>query len=317
VCSFKRVSRNNSDNLVKAIKVKTLAEQPNRFEALTTQNLGQEIVDTLKALDNLALVAIHEVSAKLETRKQISNLAELLRELAERPNQPDFAMNLNTLSGKLSALVIVDEEDEETEEEVPVMEQSEINRRLALTFPSHLTSQNTKQEHRLKEIAIRKVMIGCLERNNETPMLVHQAVASFNKEQWNVFDMGDNAPLMMLLSSALEKRPSVVVLVISNGSLLSEAASLVADLKRKLFGIKVVAVGPLLNSQANVGLRLQADLYAPETTKAAALADTALSPLQQMGNPLKFETNQMLAFPDAPATVEDIPTSPGTEKAEG
>jgi hypothetical protein len=294
-----------------------LTNNQNRFQNVTTQELTQEISDALQALDNLALVTINDTTAKLEARRQISNLAEILIEMAGRSDKADFAMSLNLLAAKLAKLAFVNPDEEtESEAESPTMEQAEINRRLALNFPPHL-SQNHPQT-RLKATTIRKVMVACLERTNDTPMLVHQAVSSFDKESWNVFDMGDNVPLMMLLSSALEKRPSVVVLVISNGSLLSEAVSLVTDLKRKLFGIKVVVVGPLLNSQSNVGLRLQADFYAPETTKAAELADYALSPLQQMGNPLKFDTSQMIAIPDnAPATVDDIPTSPGTEKPEG
>jgi methanogenic corrinoid protein MtbC1 len=297
-----------------------LAEPQNRFVNVTTQELAQEIVATLQALDNLTLVAIGEVMAKLEARRQIGGLAELLIELAARTDKADFAMNMNLLADKLAKLPIVasEEEEEDSEEEAsPVMEQSEINRRLALNFPSHLNQSS--QQKNLKQTSVRKVMVACLERSDETPFLVRQAVANFDKENWNVFDLGDNVPLMVLLSSALEKRPSVVVLVISNGSLLTEATSLVADLKRKLYGIKVVAVGPLLKAQTNVGLRLQADLYAPETGKAAELADHALSPLQQMGNPLKFETEQMIAIADnAPATVDDIPTSPGSpEKAEG
>ena len=259
--------------------------------------LSQLIIDALRGLNTIVQLALSENTAQYEARQQLSALAHNLgglaqQSLVELSSDAPLKAAWQSLVDELGVFVLREEaeetdsdadsdEEEESTSEADALSEQEISRRLGIGEPSyHSEALGSGQE-------LRRVLVASLETQGDTPMLVAQAAGSFARETWQVTNLGATVPIMALTGIVMDSRPSVLVLIIGQGQLLAETARLILDLKRQLFGLRIIAVGPIL-SQPGLAARLQLDLYSSSPEKAAELADQFFSPLTKLGDRLQL-----------------------------
>ena len=266
----------------------------------SVESLSQQVVSAVRALNTLAQLALAESTARLEARRQVSQLALGLTKLAGYSaslSKVDERLGRawQTLAAELTDLTIQDEpsdmsdDDEVADANMGALSDEEVSRRLGLTIPSHLRLPGN-QEARLaptEASPTRRVLIASLETNGDAPLLINQAASSFPRDHWSVTNLGGNVPIMALTGTVMETRPSVLTLVMGQGEFVSETGRLIADLRRQLFGLRIVAVGPAL-SEPHLAERLRLDLFSAEATKAADLASQFFDPLNKLGQPLRL-----------------------------
>lgn len=269
-----------------------------RSEDVTKKNpaeLGKQIVEAIRALENLVQLGVPENNARNEGKWQLYRLAQAISELAEN-NLSDRIDNESMLKDtwqllQTELLQIVEQvgqpSTEEVEAEMPSLSEEDIARRLGTAIPPHLRVESFPREI---ENAKRRIVIASVEPGDSTALLVNQATLNFSKETWNVTNLGANVPILALIGTVMETKPGVLALVFNKGILLQETIRLVADLKLQLFGIKIIAVGPILN-QAPITNRLGADLYSSDVTRTAELAEQFFSPLNKLGNQLELSVD--------------------------
>ncbi len=252
--------------------------------------LGQQIVEALQGLHTLSQLALAESTARHEADHQINRLARSLSSLAglsvkATGMEADLKAAWHSISTDLTELAmhIPDplEEDEEQLDEALILSEQEISRRLGV-----LRSPTTSEASPVGKV-LRRVLVASLESGEETPMLVNQATTSFSPLEWSVTNLGANVPIMALTGNVMETRPSVLALVMGQGQYLAETIRLIGDLKRQLFGMRIIAVGPAL-LQPTLAERLKVDLFSGRAEKASAVCEQLFSPLTRLGEPLHF-----------------------------
>ncbi len=275
------------------------------------KKLPEQIVRGLKALDNLALVALRG-NAQQEMQYQIRLVAKALSQLAERKQNAELgeqlkwlAQNLTELAAKASPLSEEDENEVKSE-----MSEEEASRRLSQTIPSNNVGNPANPADSHPNI-LRRAVVASLEHLDSALSLITTATQSFDRERWNVTNLGYNVPIMALTSNVKEVKPGVLVLTVARGQLMRETAQLIQDLKKNFVGLKVIAVGPPFENNTNLGELLGADLFAPEAEKAAELAEQALSPLNRLSAPLTLELEEENQEEKdlENSSIEDVPTT--------
>lgn len=276
------------------------------------EELSSEVAEALKALDRLIQITLSDNGPRAEARHQVNRLAVHLVKLVA-PTAAELASgsrlkiaweNLATDLAELAEPIPTSIEAIEGEEEAPsILSEEELSRRLSMTIPAHLRlagNQEVQPDAGEPIDNTRRVLVASLESQRGQASLVNHTAASFPRERWSVINLGVNVPILALMGTVMETRPSVLILVIEQGQFMSETVRLISDLKRQLFGLRVVAVGPAL-AQPNLTERLRADLYSSEVTQAAQLADQFFNPLNRLGDSLNLSMEL---------------TSPATEPAE-
>ena len=276
------------------------SEQNEQQETLPGLNeAAEQIVRGLQALANLAELAMRDRNAQVEAQRQVGVVAQALMVLARQPQATDLSQALSPQSNKLIEL------SELTKLELPPaidpalgMSEEEAERRLTLTTPPALREHSDEEEGESTVTDKRRLIIASLEQLDSALSHTATAINSFDRERWEITNLGNNVPIMALMSNVQEIRPGVLVLVIARGQMIAETARLIDDLKKTFLGLRVVAVGEPFGRHTHLGERLGADFYAPEVEKAAELAEQALTPLIRLAEPLA------LSLEDAP--VEEL-----------
>lgn len=275
--------------------------------------VAEQVVRGLKALDNLAQVAMRDRHAQLEAQRQVGLVADYLTRLVLRYDDGDFNKATYELAENLRELAKQANLQHASPEEIKAeMSEEEANRRLSLTVPVSMLERIEIPEDSDVDQARRRVIVASLEQLDSALPLAAAATNCFDPERWHITNLGNNVPIMALTSNVREIRPGVLVLVLARGQLVAETARLIEDLKRTFVGLKVVVAGPPFAKQANLGERLGADLYTSEIETVAELAEQALTPLSRLSEPLA------LSLDDAPVEGlrEETPPAEPSEETE-
>ncbi|MEI6047231.1 MAG: hypothetical protein WCS37_23050 [Chloroflexota bacterium] len=254
---------------------------------LILNEVADQLVRGLSALNNLAQLAMRDRSAQLEAQRQIGVVAKALTDLTQRSGEGDFKEVAHWLGENLAALAKLAEL-----EHPPIsapslgMSKEEAERRLSLTIPVSLREHKSREKGDVEKKDKPRLIIASLEQIDHALPLTAIAMNSLNLHRWEVINLGHNVPIMALTTRVQEIRPRVLVLVIARGQLVVETTRLISDLKKTFLGLKVIAVGEPFTKFPQLGERLGADFYAPEVEKVAELAELALTPLNRLAKAL-------------------------------
>jgi len=286
-----------------------LSEQPEAQTGVRNlQEVAEQAVRGLKALDNLAQVAMPDRNAQLEAQRQVGLVAQALLGLARRYQEVNFDKAATWLDQNLLEMAAqLDLEPLVVADPAAEMSEAEAERRLSLTLP---VAQPGQDKNGVISSSKRRVIIASLEQVDSALPLIVTAAHSFDRERWTVTNLGYHVPIMALTSTVQDVRPSVLVLIVARGQLIAESARLVEDLKKTFFGLKVIAIGPPFATQSVLGERLGADLYDSAAEKTAEMAEHALHPLNRISEPLALLIETELEKPGKePKTQELSPFS--------
>lgn len=284
--------------------------EPHSEAKKSATELGNEILASVKALENLIKMAIPETAARNEGKWQLYKTAKALAELAElsqkTPN--DQAVKVWQLLGsQLLGNITPATEPHEDEPEEIVIDEEDVARRLGTYIPKHLKTESPSRDREV-ENSKRRIVVASVEPGDTAATLVNQAVSDLSKEVWSITNLGSNVPILALIGTVMEIKPGVLALIFNKGILLQETIRLITDLKQQLFGIKIIAVGSIL-AQATVTERINVDLYHTEVSKMAELAEQLFNPLNKLGSQLDLAVNLETAEtvdPDAPTVQTPI-----------
>ncbi len=268
--------------------------------------LVEVIVTALNNLDRLARLASSNEAGQMELRRQIGQVASSLQQLSRKALEGDETSGLEEAFVKLSQNLADLAVNATTGPILPPsfpppplssdFSDHDSVSRVVMTIPSYLSHpQRLVDETETIEGGIRQVIVGSLERTDSALSLLKQAESGFDSTRWEVLDMGVNVPILVFSNAVREKRPSVVVLVMSSGHLISETAWMIGHLRKKVNGLKVIVVGPPLAKIENLDSRLEADLFSNIASEAAQLADQAVSVVARIDQPLRLDMDQMEA----------------------
>ncbi|HEX2914257.1 MAG TPA: hypothetical protein VH186_25890 [Chloroflexia bacterium] len=260
---------------------------------LAVEQCGEQVISSLEALNKLIQLALVDSGARSEAQRLLGSLAQSLVELSEfsLSSRPDLNSLWQLWSRNLPPLILAETEIEEADTAGLELSDSDLERRLSMTIPPHLRiASNVEGEasDKLNGSNLRRVVLASLDADGTALQNVNKAATGFPLDIWSVTNLGANVPIMALTGTVMELKPSVLVLVLVKGQHLSETIRLVADLKRQLFGIRVLAVGPFLQ-QANLAERIRPDLFSADPSQAAELADQFFNPLNRLGDSLKLK----------------------------
>jgi|GEM_PF-2437896 len=268
--------------------------------------LVEVIITALNNLDRLARLASSNEAGQMELRRQIGQVASSLQQLSHKVLEGDevgvleeafvkLSQNLGDLAVNATAGPILPPSFPPPPLSHDLPDQDFVSR-VAMTLPSYLSHlQRPADETEPSDGELRKVIVGSLERTDSALSLLKQAESGFDANRWEVLDMGVNVPILVFSNAVREKRPSVVVLVMSGGHLISETAWMIGHLRKKVNGLKVVVVGPPLAKIDNLAARLEADLFSNIASEAAQLAEQAVSVVARIDQPLRLDMDEMEA----------------------
>jgi hypothetical protein len=267
-------------------------KEPPLENPLGLRQVADQIVQGLNSLEKLSQLAMPDKNAQLEAQRLLGQVADNLTRLILRYDEGDFNKTTFELAENLRELARKGHPaNAHTEPEAEVNEQEALRHSFNMALFERTRNGQEDEEEVLAPLR-RRVLIASLEQLDSTPPLVAIATQSFDREKWDVTNLGNRVPIMALTSTVREVRPGVLVMVIARGQFISETARLIDDLKRTFIGLKVVLVGPPFASQSNLGERLGADLYAAEVESAAELSDHALTPLGHLAEPLALSLEE-------------------------
>jgi hypothetical protein len=285
-------------------------ENPFEPKPGSPEMLSLQVVEAMRGMEMILRMSINEPAARSEARWHLSRLSESLINLSESAlynKNAALQPAWEALQSELRVFTTFTPE-EKAPETVANLTQEEVARRLNISIPSHLRVGSMPKSD--GDAVKRKVLIASLEKDDNTARMVNQAAVTFPAETWQVVNLGAHVPILALTGMVKDMRPSVLVLVVNKGQYMPETIRLIEDLKKQLFGMRVVAVGPALN-HLNLADRLRTDLHSSDITKTAELAEQFFNSLNKLGDRLRLAVELpdevTTTPPDAPAQPETAP----------
>ncbi len=253
----------------------------------TLQMLVAEVAEALQALHTVSTLAIPDSAARQEAQYQTQRLAQNLMLLIPRAGNDIQLEYLQVAWDSLRARLELFLPPAAPFAPTPPPE--------IRPMPEPVNAPNLNET-----TGIQHVVLASLETDGNTALYLNRAAQTFPRQSWQVTNLGAHVPIMALTGAVVELRPVLLALIFDKGQLIPETIRLIADLKARLPGLRVIALGPAL-AQANMAERLRADLYSSDPTKAAELAQQFFEPLARLGNRLRLN-------------LEDIPLVRTDEK---
>ena len=297
---------NQLDNQLSEQLDNQLSEQPSKQEsevaniALDFSEAAQQVLDGLNALDNLSQLAIGDRIARDEARRQLGKVAQGVQAILIAPPYQSGRQELADKLSKLSLLADIEMLDlTEKVGDIATIKLDKTTQKMlerladyTITSPSDKNKERDAGENEVPNK--RRVIVASLDSGDSYMRATVEVSRRFNSEVWQVMNLGANAPIMALTSSVMDFKPAVLVLLLHRPNLIQETRRLIVDLKRSLYGLKILTAGPLFDEQAGLGRLLGADVYGPQLDQVVKLAEQVLSPLKErLGDPLTLEEEDL------------------------
>lgn len=287
----------------------------------------EQLFDRLNALDNLVQVAVSNSGARNEARHQLGKLAASIQTLLQRlPSNfevADVSEKLNEFIANIPPdplMLSPEKEAELNQPDLETQEESKMQQRLADYIEKIDDGENEVDGDiaNLLESERRRVVVACLESGEASMRSTVEVSRSFDSLRWQVTNLGANTPIMALTSIINDVKPAVVVLIMHKANMLVETRRLIADLRKSLYGLKILIAGPIFEEQPSLSSTLGANAYQADLSQIARLAGYLLSPIKNLEEPLQLEEIDLLETDSGEQTrqTELFPPQHSQEAAE-